>query len=151
MCTPKDCGAKRHASRSEISALVLLEMFALLLLPILLALYVLYDICCAHLFSPYRDLPRPKQPPLLSRLWQDPDFLDLTHWMRDIPNDGFIRYFGFLNREILMITTTAAHKELLGRDSHTYSKSSALAALQWPVGVSGLVSAHGTLHKVRFL
>lgn len=71
--------------------------------------------------------------------------------MRNIPNDGFIRFYGFWNREILMITKVPAHKELLLRDSHIYGKSSALAALQWPVGVSGLVSAHGKLHKVRLI
>lgn len=48
-----------------------------------------------------------------------------------------------------MITTIEAYKELLLRDADKYDKLPGLSALQSPVGVSGLVSAKGALHKVR--
>lgn len=48
-----------------------------------------------------------------------------------------------------MITTIEAYKELLLRDADKYDKLPGLSALQSPVGVSGLVSAKGSLHKVR--
>lgn len=49
-----------------------------------------------------------------------------------------------------MVTTIEAYKELLLRDADKYDKLPGLSALQSPVGVSGLVSAKGALHKVRF-
>lgn len=111
-------------------------------------LYAIHAICLSHLTSPYRDLPKAKQPHLLRRLLHEPTTFELTEWVRTVPNDGLIRYFGLLNQERLLLTTIDGYKQVLLRDQQKYDKLPALAALQWPVGVSGLVSAKGTLHKV---
>lgn len=87
---------------------------------------------------------------MLTRLFHEPTTFELEAWANKVHNDGIIRYFGFLNQERLMITTIEAYKELLLRDAYSYDKLSGLSALQAPVGVSGLVSSKGVLHKVRF-
>lgn len=69
--------------------------------------------------------------------------------MRSVPNDGLVRFYGFFNREVILVTQIEACKDLLLRDAHKYDKLNSLAALQWPIGVSGLVSAKGALHKAR--
>lgn len=110
------------------------------------AIYSIFLKCC---FSRYRSLPHANQPCVLKRLFHEPSTFELEVWARNVPNNGMIRYFGFLNEERLMITTIEAFKELLLRDADKYDKLSGLSALQSPVGVSGLVSAKGALHKVR--
>lgn len=114
-------------------------------------LYAIYAICLSHFASPYRHLPRPKQPHLFRRFLHEPTTFELTKWVRTVPNDGLIRYFGLLNQERLLLTTIEGYKELLLRDARKYDKLPALAALQWPIGVSGLVSAKGILHKVSLM
>ncbi|KAK7744059.1 hypothetical protein SLS53_003577 [Cytospora paraplurivora] len=69
--------------------------------------------------------------------------------MSNVPNDGFIRYFGFLNQERLIVTKLEGFKEMLLRDTYKFDKLSRLSALQAPAGVSGLVSAKGNLHKIH--
>lgn len=112
--------------------------------------YAVYSIFFKCYFSHYRHLPRATQPCVLKRLFHEPSTFELEAWARNVPNDGIIRYFGFLNQERLMVTTVEAYKELLLRDADKYDKLPGLSALQSPVGVSGLVSAKGALHKVRF-
>ncbi|ROV92837.1 hypothetical protein VPNG_09121 [Cytospora leucostoma] len=111
--------------------------------------YIIYLIFVASIISPYRHLPKPSQPPLLSRLFHEPSTFEIEQWMRNVPNDGFIRYFGFLNQERLIVTKLEGFKEMLLRDIYKFDKLSRLSALQAPAGVSGLVSAKGTLHKIH--
>lgn len=94
-------------------------------------------------------MPLANQPCIFKRLLHEPSTFELESWAKNVPNDGIIRYFGFLNQERLMVTTIKAYKELLLRDADKYDKLPGLSALQSPVGVSGLVSAKGALHKVR--
>lgn len=121
----------------------------LLLIPAILAVccYIVYALLLSHVPA-YRNLPRPTQPPFYLRILHEPSSFEITQWVRTVPNDGLIRYFGLLNQERLLITCIGAYKQLLLRDASSYDKLPALAAVQWPVGVSGLVSAKGALHKV---
>lgn len=116
---------------------------------ILACFYAIYSIFLKCYFGHYCRLPRANQPCVLKRLFHEPSTFELEAWARNVPNNGIIRYFGFLNQERLMITTIGAYKELLLRDADKYDKLPGLSALQSPVGVSGLVSAKGALHKVR--
>lgn len=69
--------------------------------------------------------------------------------MMETPNDGLIRYFGFMNQERLLMTKPKTLNEVLQRQAHKFVKLPWLAAVQSPAGVSGLVTSKGDLHKVR--
>ncbi|KAJ4315270.1 hypothetical protein N0V94_006035 [Neodidymelliopsis sp. IMI 364377] len=69
--------------------------------------------------------------------------------MQDTPNDGLIRYFGFLNQERLLMTDLETMKQVLQRDALKFDKLPGLANLQAAAGVSGLVTSKGEIHKVH--
>jgi hypothetical protein len=118
------------------------------LLGYLLGLYTIYYIFIYPYFlSPYRHLPRAKQRFLLKRLFFDPSSFELIEYAR-VPNEGLVRYFGFLNQERLLLTTPEACRDILFRESYKFDKLPSITALQSPVGVSGLVTAKGDFHKV---
>jgi hypothetical protein len=110
--------------------------------------YLIFTIFIRQLVSGYRHIPCAKQSFLLSRLLHEPTTFEISEWMTTTPNDGIIRYFGFLNQERLLLTDPDTIKKILLKDSYKYDKLPSLAALQYPAGVSGLVSAKGNLHKV---
>lgn len=119
------------------------------LLGYLLLFYAIYYIFIyPYLLSPYRHLPRASQPFLLKRLLFDPTSFDLVEYAKT-PNDGLVRYFGFLNQERLLLTNPDICREILFRESYKFDKLPSITALQSPVGVSGLVTAKGEFHKVR--
>lgn len=124
------------------------KMLSVVALVVVTGCLFIYSIFISSTFSVYRHLPKPKQAPLLLRLFHEPTTFELEQWMGSVPNHGLIRYFGFLNQERLMVTTQEGLKELLLREAYTFDKSSRLSAIQAPAGVSGLVSAKGLLHKV---
>ena len=114
-----------------------------------LAIFAIYYIFIYPFFlSRYRHLPRAEQTFLLKRLLQDPSSFDLVEFAKKTPNDGLVRYFGFLNQERLLLTTPDICREILFRDSYKFDKLPSITALQSPVGVSGLVTAKGEFHKV---
>jgi len=116
-----------------------------------ISIYVVYLLFIRQLLSPHRHLPTAKQPCLLHRLFHAPTTFELEQWRKETPNNGLIRYFGFMNSEKLLVTSPEMLKHVLQRESYKYDKAHWLAAYQSPVGVSGLVSAAGDLHKVRSL
>lgn len=119
------------------------------LLGYFLAFYAIYYIFIyPYFFSPYRHLPRARQPFLLKRLLFDPTSFDLVEFAKT-PNNGLVRYFGFLNQERLLLTTPDICREILFRESYKFDKLPSITALQAPVGVSRLVTAKGEFHKVR--
>lgn len=113
--------------------------------------YIVYLLFIRQLFSPYKHLPTAEQPSLLRRLLHEPTTFELEHWMRETPNDGLVRYFGFLNQERLLMTELEIMKTVLQRESYKFSKLPWLSAVQNPAGVSGLVSSEGNLHRVSLL
>lgn len=119
------------------------------LLGYFLVFYAIYYIFIyPYFFSLYRHLPRARQPFLLKRFLFDPKSFELVEFAKT-PNNGLVRYFGFLNQERLLLTTPDICREVLFRESYKFDKLPSITALQAPVGVSGLVTAKGEFHKVR--
>jgi hypothetical protein len=111
--------------------------------------YVIYLIFIRQLLSPYKKLPTAKQRFIFSRLLHEPTTFELERWLTETPNQGLIRYYGFLNQERLLLTKPETLKQVMQRESYKYDKLPWLAAIQKPAGVSGLVSSKGNLHKVK--
>jgi hypothetical protein len=110
--------------------------------------YTIYMLFIRQLLSRYRGIPTAKQPAVLRRLFHEPTTFELQTWMHDTPNDGLIRYFGFLNQERLLMTDLETIKQVLQRDALKFDKLTWLASLQTAAGVSGLVTSKGEIHKV---
>jgi cytochrome P450 len=67
--------------------------------------------------------------------------------MRQWPRADFIRYFGLANSESLLLTSIAAHKELLVTNGYSFVKPAFFYRLvETCVGV-GVVLAEGDPHK----
>lgn len=111
--------------------------------------YIIYMIFVRQLLSPYKKLPTAKQRFIFSRLLHEPTTFELERWMTETPNQGLIRYYGFLNQERLLLTKPETLKQVMQRESYKYDKLPWLSAIQNPAGVSGLVSSKGNLHKVK--
>lgn len=114
-----------------------------------LILYVAYLLFVQQFFSRYKHLPTAKQRHLLCRLFHEPTTFELERWMQTTPNNGLIRFFGFLNQERLLMTEPKTLKQVMQRDSYKFNKLPWLASVQSAAGVTGLVSSKGSLHKVR--
>lgn len=69
----------------------------------------------------------------------------------NIPNNGLIRYYGFLNQERLLVTSPRGLGEILVQQGYDFSKT---FALKWSIARitgEGLGYAEGEQHKVRYL
>jgi hypothetical protein len=124
-------------------------VFFVLLSWALATVYLAYMLLIRQTLSSYKHLPTAKQPSLWRRLLHEPTPFELRSWMRETPNDGLIRFFGFLNQERLLLTSSENMKQVLQRDAQNYDKLPWFGSLQSAAGVSGLVSSEGDLHKVR--
>ncbi|KAH7121771.1 cytochrome P450 [Dactylonectria estremocensis] len=89
--------------------------------------------------SPLRHLPGPKQPPLRRRLLGETTYEQLVQWINEIPNDGLIRYYGFLNAERIFVTTPRGCREVLQTQGYNYIK------LPWALEVMGQFGPRGIL------
>lgn len=115
----------------------------------LMGWYLVFMLFVRQLVSRYRHIPRAKQPPLWRRLLHEPTTFEIETWIQKTPNDGLIRFFGFLNQERLLMTSTETLKQVLQTDASRYEKLPWQVSLQSAAGVSGLVSSKGDLHKAR--
>jgi hypothetical protein len=111
----------------------------------------LYHVVLYPLFlSPLRYLPSVEQGPFWRRLLTEPDYDVLVHWINNVPNQGMIRYYGFLNAERILITTPLGCKEVLQTQGYNYVK------LPWALEVMGQFAPQGILvappmkHKVCY-
>ena len=120
------------------------EVFSLLL-----AVAALYNIWIYNKISPLRHLPSPVQKPLWRRLLKEPTPWLFEKWMREVPNDGLIRYFGILNRERLLLTTSHAARDVLVTNPYHFHKQRAQKIHLEPVAGQGLVQVEGDVHKVH--
>lgn len=126
-------------------------MLAITILSASISCYIIYLVFVRHLFSTFRTLPQAEQCNLFLRLFHEPTTFELERWMKETPNNGLIRYYGFMNQERLLLTKPSTLNEVLQREAHKFVKLPWLAAIQRPAGVSGLVTSKGDLHKVRRL
>ncbi|KAH7322595.1 cytochrome P450 [Stachybotrys elegans] len=112
------------------------------------ALTLAYHLVYPVYLSPLRHLPSPRQPPLHRRLMSEPSYERLIKWINEIPNDGLIRYYGFLNAERVLVTTPQGCKDVLQTQGYNYIK------LPWALEVMGQFAQQGILvappvkHKV---
>ncbi|KFA69253.1 hypothetical protein S40285_07421 [Stachybotrys chlorohalonatus IBT 40285] len=102
-------------------------------------LAVYHVIIYPNYLSPLRHLPGPKAPPLSKRLFSEPSYDRLVKWINEIPNDGLIRYNGFLNAERILVTTPLGCKEVLQTQGYNYIK------LPWALEVMGQFAPRGIL------
>ncbi|KFH45382.1 Cytochrome p450 protein [Hapsidospora chrysogenum ATCC 11550] len=114
-----------------------------------IAWLLLYHIVLYPSFlSPLRRLPSPKQAPFRRRWLSEPTYEQLVEWINQVPNDGLIRYLGFLNAERILVATPRGCKDVLQTQGYNYIK------LPWALEVMGQIAPHGILvappkkHKV---
>ncbi|KAI9163666.1 Cytochrome P450 monooxygenase FSL4 [Paramyrothecium foliicola] len=98
--------------------------------------------------SPLRYLPSPKQPPFTRRLLTEPDYDELIRWINEIPNDGLIRYYGFLNAERILVTTPQGCKEVLQTQGYNYIKLPWALEIMGQFGPQGILVAPPKKHRV---
>lgn len=66
--------------------------------------------------------------------------------MREVPNDGLIRYFGIFNQERLLLTTSDGVRDVLVTNPYHFHKQRAQKILLEPVLGRGLVFVEGKTH-----
>ncbi|KAI9640865.1 hypothetical protein NHQ30_010706 [Ciborinia camelliae] len=104
-------------------------------------------------FSPLRHLPSPKGGSWWNGQWNrisaEPTGEPMLDWIREVPNDGIIRYLGMLNSERVMVTNAKALSEVLTTKNYDYVKPSALRiGIGRLLGI-GVLLAEGDEHKVQ--
>ena len=114
---------------------------------LLLAAVALYNILIYNKISPLRHLPSPIQKPLWRRLFKEPTPWLFEKWTKEVPNDGLIRYFGILNRERLLLTTSDGARDVLVTNPYHFHKQRAQKIHLEPVAGQGLVQVEGNVHK----
>lgn len=114
-----------------------------------LLLYSLYSIFVSHYFSPLRSLPCPQQGHPLKRLHKEPTPYDLEKWSLTVPNEGFIRYYGVLNSERLLITSSDGIRELLAVKTNAFGKGRLRSLVFEALMGNGLLTVEGEAHKTQ--
>ncbi|KAJ9144138.1 Cytochrome P450 [Pleurostoma richardsiae] len=134
----------------------LLLQTALTLLFLLLIQYLTVKIYRTFIYpycvSPLRHLPGPKDHVFL--LGQDVNQFrsgcpnePYLAWMRTGPTAPLIRYFTFGNSEALLVTSLAAHREILQTKCYSFTKPKFFVKLIGDIVGLGLVFAAGEEHK----
>ena len=104
-------------------------------------------------FSPLRNVPEPKGANWLfghgTRLMGSPEQQPIHEWMREIPNNGLIRYLTFFNLERVVATTPEAISETLVAKSYEFEKPSMVRTNLGRLTGYGLVLAEGETHRFQ--
>lgn len=78
-----------------------------------------------------------------------PSGIPMRHWLNSVPNEGLIRYLGFLNRERLLVTSPKALAEVLNSKNYEFQRPQfLLRGIMKILGV-GLLLAEGEDHKFQ--
>ncbi|KAI0974684.1 cytochrome P450 [Xylaria arbuscula] len=106
-----------------------------------------------HYFSSLRHLPEPQGGSWwnghFTRIRKEPSGVPMRDWAATIPNDGIMRYKGFLNQERLLVLSPKALSEVLVTKCYDFEKPAALSFnLARVLGV-GVLLAEGEEHKVQ--
>ena len=115
--------------------------------PLLFTALTAYNIFINPIISPLRHLPTPRQQPLWQRLFKEPTPWLFEQWMKQVPNDGLIRYFGIFNQERLLVTTSDGVRDVLVTNPYHFHKQRAQKTHLEPVLGRGLVFVEGDTHK----
>lgn len=94
-----------------------------------------------------RHVPAAKQAPVHKRLFKETRGPGVVGWMTSVPNNGLIRGFTFLNRELLIATNPETLKEILATDAYSWVKPPSYAELLSMIIGNGLVTLEGPAHK----
>lgn len=80
---------------------------------------------------------------------QQPSGIPMRTWLNTVPNEGLIRYLGFLNRERLLVTNPKALAEVLTSKNYEFQRPQfLLRGIMKILGV-GLLLAEGEDHKFQ--
>lgn len=72
-----------------------------------------------------------------------------VEWMKQHPDAPFIRYLGFLNREVLVPNSLAAHKNVLYDNCYTFAKPQWFLRIVKEVAGHGLILMEGAEHRAH--
>lgn len=106
-----------------------------------------YNILLYNKLSPLRGLPTPIQQPVWRRLFKEPTPWLFQKWMKEVPNDGLIRYFGIFNQERLLLTTSDGVRDVLVTNPYHFHKQRAQKIHLEPVLGRGLVFVEEDTHR----
>ena len=103
-------------------------------------------------FSPLRHLPGPKDHHFLlgqtvNQFRSGSPNQPYVSWMRQWPRAHLIRYFDIGCSDAVLVTSLAAHKEILGDKAYSFHKPPFFARLVADIVGHGLVFAEGNEHK----
>ncbi|KAG8526000.1 uncharacterized protein KY384_000762 [Bacidia gigantensis] len=115
----------------------------------LLASETAYNVLIYPRISPLRHLPTPIQKSLWRRFFKEPTPWLFEKWMKEIPNDGLIRYLGIFNQERLLITNSDGMRDALVTNPYHFHKQRAQKIHLAPVAGKGLVFAEGEAHRLH--
>jgi cytochrome P450 len=142
------CGATLHAKFSPSSFPELygtcIGLFCAQVLAILFHL-----IFIGPYFSPLKNIPTAPQAPLRRRLFKEPNAFHFEQWINNVPNQGLIRYFGFLNMERVLVTSPEAVREVLQEKPYDFEKQYAQKTHLQRIAGQGLVVVEGDVHKLH--
>ncbi|KAF2136165.1 uncharacterized protein K452DRAFT_259486 [Aplosporella prunicola CBS 121167] len=104
-------------------------------------------------FSPLRGLPEPKGAlPVLAHgflAFKRPPGAELLKWIKEIPNDGLIRFRGFFNIDKLLPTDPRTLADVLVNNSYDFQKSTRTKGFLRRVLGDGLIILEGDEHMFQ--
>ncbi|CEJ80986.1 hypothetical protein VHEMI01141 [[Torrubiella] hemipterigena] len=121
---------------------------------LLLVFYCVYRVTIyPHYVSPLRHVPTA---PGAHWLYGHGREIDAAHlgmpmrqWVRDVPNDGLIRYFGYFNQERIIVNGPKALSELLVTKPTEFVRSQNLTHTFGRILGRGLILSHGEEHRTH--
>lgn len=78
---------------------------------------------------------------------KEPSGVPMRHWLNTVPNEGLIRYLGFLNRERLLVTSPKVLAEVLNSKNYEFQRPQFLLRGIGKILGVGLLLAEGEDHK----
>jgi cytochrome P450 len=73
----------------------------------------------------------------------------MLRWVKDIPNDGIIRFRGFFNADRLMLTGPKSLQEVLSQKSYDFEKPHPVRHFLGKILGDGLILVEGAEHKFQ--
>ncbi|KAK5127185.1 hypothetical protein LTR85_008546 [Meristemomyces frigidus] len=108
-----------------------------------------YKLLLAPHLSRLRHIPAVPQGPVLRRLLKEPNSVDFLRWLENVPNDGLLRYYGVLNGERILVTTTDGAKTIHDGDEQDFRRPSIAKAILCRLTGGGVFAAEGAHHAAQ--
>jgi cytochrome P450 len=97
--------------------------------------------------NPIRLLPAPTQAPAHKRLLNEPNADQLAKWAHEINNEGFIRYYGILNVQKVLVTDPNIVHEILVKRPYSFIKPPPISKIIRSLLGNGIVVTEGDAHQ----